>query len=607
MKSSGLIWIGFGLCLALVVGAMGWLTATTMRLGKAEAAARTEAALEENVRLALWRMDSALAPVLAQESAQPILSYRTFVSVQGSVIPSPLLAAPSPLVTVHFQVSTNGEWTSPEIPGEGELALAVPDFLSQQRVGEVGKYMEQLRHDMAPGELFARLPEPAVLHDTVATGSMLAQDAASSGGGMGGGAEGGQSAPMSRGGMEFRQRGAIVSNTETLARNQVATQNRTMAPFVAPRIRPSDLAGAAMTAFWVDGQLLLARRVLVDGSDCIQGALVDWSETESRLLGLVADLLPEARLQAAAGSSSPRQSRRLAAIPVRLEPGRPSLETTPAPAPIRVSLAAAWLGAALAMVAVAILLRGVLQLSERRAAFVSAVTHELRTPLTTFRMYTEMLTEGMVTGEDKRQEYLETLEREASRLTHLVENVLAYARLERNCAHRQMESLPLTEMLDGMLGRLSTYAGQAGLELLVEIDDGLAATWVLAHPSSVEQILVNLIDNAGKYAAKAADRRIHLTARRAGRRIGLVLRDHGPGIRSEQARRIFRPFSKSASEAAHSAPGVGLGLALSRRLARSMQGELSLDSAVTDGACFVLALRVVRQADEKIHQLDALG
>ncbi len=595
MKSTGLIWIGFALCLALVVGAMAWLTATTMRLGKAEAAARTEAALEENVRLALWRMDSALAPVLAQESAQPILSYRTFVSTQGSVIPSPLLAAPSPLVTVHFQVSADGKWSSPEIPGTREFALAVPDFLSQQRVDEVAKWMEQLRHDVSPGDLFARLPEPAALPDTVATESMLAQDAASSRGGMGGGAEGGRSAPMSRGGMEFRQRGAIVSNTETLTRSQVATQNRAMASFVGPQIQPSDLAGVPMTAFWIDGQLLLARRVLVDGSDCIQGAVVDWPETDSWLLGLVADLLPEARLQPASDSSSPRESRRLAAIPVCLEPGCPSLETTPAPAPIRVSLAAAWLGAALAMVAVAILLRGVLQLSERRATFVSAVTHELRTPLTTFRMYTEMLTEGMVTGEDKRQEYLETLGREASRLTHLVENVLAYARLERNCSHRQMESLALAEMLDGMVGRLSTYAEQAGLELLVEIDDGIADTWVLAHPSSVEQILVNLIDNAGKYAAKGADRRIHLTARRDGRRMELVLRDHGPGIRPEQARQIFRPFSKSASEAAHSAPGVGLGLALSRRLARSMQGELSLDSAVTDGACFSLSLRVVNR------------
>ncbi len=71
-----------------------------------------------------------------------------------------------------------------------------------------------------------------------------------------------------------------------------------------------------------------------------------------------------------------------------------------------------------------------MDLSERRRIFVSAVTHELRTPLTTFRLYTDMLADGMVSGEEKRRSYLERLRGEAQRLSHLVENVLFYARLE---------------------------------------------------------------------------------------------------------------------------------------------------------------------------------
>ena len=90
-----------------------------------------------------------------------------------------------------------------------------------------------------------------------------------------------------------------------------------------------------------------------------------------------------------------------------------------------------WGGAFLAVAAAAALLHGVMTLSERRAAFVSSVTHELRTPLTTFRMYAEMLANGMVPDAARRQEYYETLQRESERLTLLVENVLAYARLER--------------------------------------------------------------------------------------------------------------------------------------------------------------------------------
>ena len=68
------------------------------------------------------------------------------------------------------------------------------------------------------------------------------------------------------------------------------------------------------------------------------------------------------------------------------------------------------------------------------------------------------------------------------------------------------------------------------------------------------------------------------------------MRDHGPGLPPRAIRRLFRPFSKSAHDAAHSAPGVGLGLALSRRLARALGGDLRLDENGPHGACFVLTL-----------------
>jgi signal transduction histidine kinase len=113
---------------------------------------------------------------------------------------------------------------------------------------------------------------------------------------------------------------------------------------------------------------------------------------------------------------------------------------------------------------------------------------------------------------------------------------------------------------------------------------------VRANVSAAEQILFNLVDNACKYARTAADKRIHLAAQWHNGTVRLRLRDHGPGIPPSVRRRLFQPFSKSAQEAACTAPGVGLGLALSRRLARDMGGDLRLDEDVTDGACFVLTL-----------------
>jgi signal transduction histidine kinase len=132
------------------------------------------------------------------------------------------------------------------------------------------------------------------------------------------------------------------------------------------------------------------------------------------------------------------------------------------------------------------------------------------------------------------------------------------------------------------------------MELVVEGDPAAMETVVRANPSAAEQILFNLVDNACKYAVAAEDKRIHLAVESSDGSVRLRVRDHGPGIAAAVRGRLFRPFSKSAREAAHSAPGVGLGLALSRRLAQDMGGQLRLDERSGGGACFELALPITR-------------
>jgi signal transduction histidine kinase len=113
---------------------------------------------------------------------------------------------------------------------------------------------------------------------------------------------------------------------------------------------------------------------------------------------------------------------------------------------------------------------------------------------------------------------------------------------------------------------------------------------VLADPTAVEQILFNLVDNACKYAVDASDKSIYLRVGSSDSAVLFEVADHGPGVPADQQRKLFRPFSKSAQQAAHSAPGVGLGLALSRRLARSIGGELTYQATDGQGAVFLLSL-----------------
>src|SRR3954463_3729064 len=134
MKRPALIWLTFLLFLALSLGAMGWMTRTVLRLDRAQARATAAAQLEENVRLALWRMDYALAPVLSQEVARPYFEYsavfpaeraytRMYTELKSGdvLVPSPLLKSTSPYILLHFQVEPDGRVTSPQAPPAGDV------------------------------------------------------------------------------------------------------------------------------------------------------------------------------------------------------------------------------------------------------------------------------------------------------------------------------------------------------------------------------------------------------------------------------------------------------------------------------------------------------
>jgi len=317
---------------------------------------------------------------------------------------------------------------------------------------------------------------------------------------------------------------------------------------------------------------------------------LDWPAIRAWLLDGVLDLVPLADLVPVTGDPDEDRTRRLAAVPVRIIPGKVPVREADGLSPVALSLLVAWVCVLGGAAAVGLLLTGAVRLSERRGDFVSAVTHELRTPLTTFRMYSEMLAEGMVPDEARRRQYLTTLRAEAERLTHMVENVLAYARLERGRGTGEAERLTLAELMDRVRDRIERRTRGAGMDLVIDVGDEADAATVWVRVSAVEQILYNLVDNACKYAASASDRRIHLTAAPADGEAVLTVRDYGPGISRAEARRLFRPFSKSARQAAVSAPGVGLGLALAHRLARDMGGDLRLERPDGEGAAFALHL-----------------
>jgi signal transduction histidine kinase len=528
------VWSAFAFCVALLLAALAWSSASMLALERAELAARAQAELEENTRLALWRLDSTLMPLLARESARPSAEYT--MDPAGA---SALLREASPEVLLHFQLAPGGAITSPE--GRPER-------------------LDEIRTVLASTDLAARLPrEPAPL-------------------------------PKAAFKAEAKAELQSAKNVQEFQARQQTFQNTLVVPRAVPAPRPSTREGA-LTALWVGDALLLARRVGIGGAVHVQGCWLDWTRLRGELLASVEDLLPGARLEPAAAAARPDEERRLATLPVRLLPGAVAVAQPSGLSPTRLSLAGVWACALLAALAVAALLRGVMELSERRQVFVSAVTHELRTPLTTFRLYTDMLAEGMVTDEAKRRDYVDRLRTEAERLGHLVENVLFYARVESGRSAAAREAFDLGPALVEMRPRLAERATRAGLELALANAEGAT---VHVDRSALEQILLNLVDNACKYAAASTPPRIEMDVQASDGRAIIRVRDHGPGLSPMGRGRLFRAFAKSDRDAANSAPGIGLGLALSRRLARAQGGELSLEASGPEGAVFALSLPLAR-------------
>lgn len=647
MKKPWQIWTLFATILCIVLPAMVWLTMQINRADNLREQdrvetelARREAELQERINSALYRMDWWATPLVAQEAARPYYLYEpifrlTEIATQNQG-PKQLGAAPTPepqtlertsplvyetsdFVVMHFQITEDNQITSPQACGSYALSCgvtpsqllsndsnfaAVPSFCSYNQI--LVECTELPEKDSAPGNLdisfqtvyrdpsFNRFSNPygetqQVLEQQKRSGQ---NDVGTGrGGGRGGGGIGGNTKSMQqvernmgRGNAEYAQR---AQSAEQNARTQWASNKlNEWGQNSSGLIREG-----IMRPLWVGDKLLLARRVEGENKKLVQCCWLNWDNIQKKLKSEVADLLPEVEFEPVIDEHHLEVSRAMATLPVQLVVDYPKLlatlaldSSTPIPnsmSGLKISLWVAWIGLAIAALASAFLLKGVMQLSERRAAFVSAVTHELRTPLTTFRMYSEMLAERMV-PQEKQHEYAETMKVEADRLSNLVENVLQFARLERGGGESRNEELNLQSLLERFSDRLENRVMETGMELRLQLN-GHDRTLVKTDPCKVEQVVFNLVDNACKYAQRSTNKQIIVDVTQKKGRTLISVQDFGPGVSAKFKRLLFKPFCKSDQEAADTASGVGLGLALCQRMASSLGGKVYL--ANSDEGC----------------------
>ena len=224
--------------------------------------------------------------------------------------------------------------------------------------------------------------------------------------------------------------------------------------------------------------------------------------------------------------------------------------------------------------------------ARRKTSFVSNVSHELKTPLTTIRMYAELLDEGRIEEAEKRRRYLQVIVSESQRLTRLVNNVLDFSRLEQKRKHYHLTSLPLNEVLKQVLDGQVVRLRQAGLELTYRLPD--RPLNVQADRDAVEQVFLNLIDNAIKYAAHGGELVVELQGTENIAEV--LIMDSGPGVPASEQKRIFQQFHRVDNDLTCNRPGCGLGLSIARRLLQDMHGSLRYHPRKGGGACFIMQL-----------------
>lgn len=346
--------------------------------------------------------------------------------------------------------------------------------------------------------------------------------------------------------------------------------------------RAEEVEYTPMTFRALGGEWVLHRLVSLDGTSVVQGVVLDRAH-------LVEAWLPAVVARHADPSVAPAIVSAGDADCAIREPASatlPDVELCFAPAMLEVAalgrggelrfqLAALTLLVLIALLAAGAIVRYARRaeaLSRQKSAFVSAVSHELRTPLTTLRMHAEMLEEGMV-DDARRPKVHRELVRESVRLARLVDNVLSLSKLEEGRRRIAPAEGDLRAHVREVVEGQRRFVEEKGFALQAPAEGSLTAVF---DGQAVEQIVVNLLDNAVKYAA-TGERAIEVAveADPDGRAV-LVVRDRGPGIPERERHKVFERFHRVEREDTAHAPGTGIGLSLVAELAEAHGGSAAV-------------------------------
>ncbi len=227
-------------------------------------------------------------------------------------------------------------------------------------------------------------------------------------------------------------------------------------------------------------------------------------------------------------------------------------------------------------------IRREMEFAQLKSDFVSNISHELRTPLSMIRMFAETLEMGRVSSEQRKQEYYQIIGQESERLTHLINNILNFSRIDAGKKTYHFQLLDLNDIVKKVIEKYQFHLKNKGFSLETALHSSLPP--IQADQDAVTEALLNLIDNGIKYSEK--NKWIHIKTGQEKGAVFVEIQDHGIGISPAEQQKIFEKFHRVSNALVHNTKGSGLGLTLVKHIAAAHGGSVTVHSKLDKGSRF---------------------
>ncbi len=223
------------------------------------------------------------------------------------------------------------------------------------------------------------------------------------------------------------------------------------------------------------------------------------------------------------------------------------------------------------------------ELSKMKSSFVSTVSHELKSPLTSIRQIAEILVHKKVSSE-RKEKYFNMILQQSERLSHLIENILDFSKMEAGQKQFHFENTELAVVAENVIQSFQDRLAANNFQ--IQLSNSGSVHKINGDREAMEQVLYNLIDNAIKYSGNS--KKIEVGVESENDWVYVSVKDYGIGIPKKEQEKIFQQFYRVGEELIQTVKGTGIGLTIVKQIVEAHKGKITVESSPGKGSTFIL-------------------